>query len=68
MRPDLISVRVSNVGVALCAAFISAGAVLSALTNSRIPIIAGICIGIYLLFAIRVADQWEKVAVLRFGK
>jgi regulator of protease activity HflC (stomatin/prohibitin superfamily) len=28
----------------------------------------GIAIGLYLLFAIVVVDQWEKVAVLRFGR
>jgi regulator of protease activity HflC (stomatin/prohibitin superfamily) len=30
--------------------------------------LAAIALGLYLLFAIRVADQWEKVAVLRFGR
>ena len=28
----------------------------------------GVAAGLYLLFSIRVADQWERVAVLRFGK
>jgi regulator of protease activity HflC (stomatin/prohibitin superfamily) len=27
-----------------------------------------LAVGLYFLFAIRVADQWEKVAVLRFGR
>jgi regulator of protease activity HflC (stomatin/prohibitin superfamily) len=30
--------------------------------------VAGVLVGIYFLFAIVVVDQWEKVAVLRFGK
>jgi regulator of protease activity HflC (stomatin/prohibitin superfamily) len=28
----------------------------------------GALVGLYFLFSIRVADQWEKVAVLRFGR
>jgi regulator of protease activity HflC (stomatin/prohibitin superfamily) len=35
---------------------------------SRVPVFAAVALGLYLLFAIRVADQWEKVAVLRFGR
>jgi regulator of protease activity HflC (stomatin/prohibitin superfamily) len=31
-------------------------------------VIAGGLIGLYLMFAIKVADQWEKVAVLRLGR
>ncbi|MDH7489381.1 MAG: slipin family protein [Anaerolineae bacterium] len=30
--------------------------------------IAGLLIGFYLLFAIKIADQWEKAVVLRFGR
>jgi regulator of protease activity HflC (stomatin/prohibitin superfamily) len=30
--------------------------------------VAGALIGLYFLFAIRMANQWEKVAVLRFGR
>jgi regulator of protease activity HflC (stomatin/prohibitin superfamily) len=36
--------------------------------NNRIPLYAGIVIGVYLLFSIKVADQWEKIAVLRLGR
>jgi uncharacterized membrane protein YqiK len=32
------------------------------------PLIASGLVGLYLLFAIRVAAQWEKVAVLRLGR
>ena len=35
--------------------------------HNRAPLIAGALIGIYLLFSVKVADQWEKVAVLRPG-
>jgi regulator of protease activity HflC (stomatin/prohibitin superfamily) len=37
-------------------------------TDSPIGILAGAFIGTYFLFAIKVIDQWEKVAVLRFGR
>jgi regulator of protease activity HflC (stomatin/prohibitin superfamily) len=29
---------------------------------------AGLAVGLYFLFAIRVAEQWEKAAVLRLGR
>jgi regulator of protease activity HflC (stomatin/prohibitin superfamily) len=31
-------------------------------------LIAGIAVGLYFLFAIRVAEQWQKAAVLRLGR
>ncbi len=37
-------------------------------TRARIALIIGGLIGIYLLFSIKVADPWEKVAVLRRGR
>jgi regulator of protease activity HflC (stomatin/prohibitin superfamily) len=37
-------------------------------TATRIPLFAGLLAGIYLLLAIKVVDQWERVAVLRFGR
>ena len=36
--------------------------------NNPLPVIAGIVIGFYFLFAIRVAEQWQKAAVLRLGR
>jgi regulator of protease activity HflC (stomatin/prohibitin superfamily) len=36
--------------------------------HSHAPLIVGALIGIYLLFSIKVADPWEKVAVLRRGQ
>ena len=32
------------------------------------PGVVGVLAGLYLLFAIKVVQQWEKVAVLRLGK
>jgi len=58
----------NSVGVTvflLCVAIGLGGAVLG-----RMPLIAVVMslAGLYLLFAIVVVDQWEKVAVLRFGR
>jgi regulator of protease activity HflC (stomatin/prohibitin superfamily) len=41
---------------------------LSAYLNNPVPAIVGVPLGLYLLFAVRVADQWQKVAVLRLGR
>ena len=68
MRPDQVIFRASPVGVALFVASIVVGVAVSALVKSPLGLVAGVLIGLYLLFAIRVADQWERVAVLRFGR
>jgi regulator of protease activity HflC (stomatin/prohibitin superfamily) len=44
------------------------GLAVTKLTDSPIAVITGALIGAYFLFAIKVIDQWEKVAVLRFGR
>jgi regulator of protease activity HflC (stomatin/prohibitin superfamily) len=68
MRPDLPQLKLSNVGIALLVVCFAAGAVLTKVLERPEPLVAGILVGLYLLFSIRVADQWEKVAVLRMGK
>src|ERR1700678_2880085 len=50
------------------AMFFATGAIASFMIGNWIPFVAGALIGLYLLFAIRVVRQWEKVAVLRFGR
>ena len=59
---------ISNVGIALGVVCGFAGAAGSALLNHPAPGITGLLIGIYLMFAVKVADQWEKAAVLRLGR
>ena len=59
---------VSGVGALCGVAVIIAGLILTAVTSSPVPAIAGIVIGMYLLFSLKVADQWQKVAVLRLGR
>ena len=58
----------SSVGLTLCLLFSAAGIAAAKVWNSPLALVAGIAIGLYLLFAVVVVDQWEKVAVLRFGK
>ncbi len=68
MKPDFSQMRLSSVGVSLRIVCAGCGAGVFALTGHPAALIAGIAVGLYFLFAIRVADQWEKVAVLRFGR
>ncbi len=57
-------------GVALTAflSFLAGGYLLARVTGSVVPMIIGVAIGFYLLFAIKVVAQWQKVALLRFGR
>jgi regulator of protease activity HflC (stomatin/prohibitin superfamily) len=68
MKTDLSQMRLSGIGAALLVACVITGGALSALWSNPVPAVIGVLAGFYLLFAIRVADQWEKVAVLRFGR
>jgi len=38
------------------------------MTGHSAAVLVGLLIGLYLLFAIRIVQQWEKVAVLRLGR
>jgi len=58
----------NSVAVALFIICLAAGAGLTAWMNQPAPLLAGALAGFYLLFAVKIADQWERVAVLRFGK
>ncbi|MEO7653151.1 MAG: slipin family protein [Bryobacteraceae bacterium] len=60
--------QINGVAVALFAISVAAGAGLSAVSDNPIPALLGGLVGVYLLFSIKVADQWEKVAVLRLGR
>ena len=68
MKTEFVHPRISSVGLALCIVWVATGIGLRFLLNSQIAAAAAIALGFYLLFAVRVADQWEKVAVLRFGR
>ena len=68
MKADLGQVGVSNVGMAVFVIAIALGGAATAITQKPAMLIAGGLVGLYFLFSIRVADQWEKIAVLRFGR
>src|SRR5712692_7897201 len=60
--------QVSGIARAFFAISVAAGLGLSEVFGNRAPLFAGLLVGVYLLFSIKVADQWEKVAVLRLGR
>lgn len=60
--------QINGFAVGLFAISGAIGLALTAALGNRAPLIAGLLIGIYLLFSIKIADQWEKVAVLRLGR
>ena len=68
MRPDQIEMRLSSVGVSLLVISLAVGGSVWAVTESRTALAIGALVWLYFLFSIRIADQWEKVAVLRFGR
>jgi regulator of protease activity HflC (stomatin/prohibitin superfamily) len=57
--------RVAITAFGIC---LGTGAIASAILHSNVPIISGLLVGTYLLFSIKVVQQWEKVALLRLGK
>jgi len=73
MRQNRNKLHVSGISMALFVISVAIGAGISAMLGrqapgNQVPLVAGLLVGIYLLFSIKVADQWEKVAVLRLGR
>ncbi len=60
--------QVNGVAVASLAVCVVAGALVTVTLHQPVAIIIGALVGVYLLFAIKVIRQWEKVALLRLGK
>jgi len=60
--------QVSGIAVALFVIAVGAGYGLMMAIGNQAPLFVGLLAGVYLLFSIKVADQWEKVAVLRLGR
>src|SRR5579872_3261119 len=60
--------RVSPPGLFVFFLALAAGVAGAAFWDRPAPIFAGLLIGLYLMFAIQVAQQWEKAAVLRLGR
>jgi len=68
VRAKIETVPMNRVAVTAFVICTGAGAAVSAMIANKIPLIVGGLIGIYLLFAIKVVQQWEKVALLRLGR
>jgi regulator of protease activity HflC (stomatin/prohibitin superfamily) len=60
--------QVSSVGVTVFMMGLIAGGVGTLVWGHPGPVISGALVGVYFLFAIKVAPQWEKVVLLRFGR
>ena len=68
MWPDRNRYQVSGVAIALFTISVAGGAALTVALGNRAPLYVAALVGLYLLFSIKVADQWEKVTVLRLGR
>ena len=66
--PPSSGAQLSSVGVALFLLSIGTGAYFASTYDRPAPAVAGAFVGLYFLFAIRVAKQWQKAAVLRLGR
>jgi regulator of protease activity HflC (stomatin/prohibitin superfamily) len=62
------NVEISGPGIAAMLACTAAGFAASKVVHSSLPLIVGVAIGVYLLFSIKVVQQWQRVAILRFGR
>lgn len=68
MKSNGVIMKFNSVAALLFAASIGVGLILTALVKNTIPLFIAMAIGFYLLLSIKIADQWEKVAVLRLGR
>jgi len=60
--------QISGIGRSLFVICLLTDAIITAAIHHPAGIIGGAVLGIYLMFAIKVVQQWEKVAVLRLGR
>jgi regulator of protease activity HflC (stomatin/prohibitin superfamily) len=63
-----LDVDISGPGIAAFIVSLACGLAGSKMIHSPIPVIAGVAIGVFLMFSIKVVQQWQRVAILRFGK
>lgn len=68
MKAQQVNTTISPVGAVLLAASLAAGFAGVFLTRTPWPLFVFALIGVYLLLSVRVADQWERVALLRLGR
>ncbi len=67
-KSTLRRVQISAVGRAVFLICFVLGLAPTIYYKNPAPVLIGVAIGIYFLFAIRVAEQWERAAVLRLGR
>jgi regulator of protease activity HflC (stomatin/prohibitin superfamily) len=67
-RSSRRKVQISTVGKAVFLICEALGIAASVLYKRPEPALVSLVIGLYFLFAIRVAEQWERAAVLRLGR
>jgi regulator of protease activity HflC (stomatin/prohibitin superfamily) len=58
----------NSVGLTVFLFCVLGGMTVEKFTNTPLFVLIGGLFGIYFLFAIKVVDQWQKVALLRFGR
>jgi regulator of protease activity HflC (stomatin/prohibitin superfamily) len=63
-----LEVDISGPGIAALSVCLVAGFIGSKLLLSPAPLLVAIAVGIYLMFSIKVVQQWQRVAILRFGR
>lgn len=68
MKIQQLNTTISPIGGTLFAGSLLVGAAGALLTRSPWPVLVFALIGVYLLLSVRVADQWERVALLRLGR
>jgi regulator of protease activity HflC (stomatin/prohibitin superfamily) len=63
-----LEVDISGPGILAFVISLVAGLAAGKLLRSPIPLLVAIAIGIYLMFSIKIVQQWQRVAILRFGR
>jgi regulator of protease activity HflC (stomatin/prohibitin superfamily) len=61
-------VDISGPGIAAFLVCTAAVLAASLVVHSPALLLAGIAVGLYLMFSIKVVQQWQRVAILRFGR
>ena len=61
-------VPINKVAVMAFVVCLGAGGTPSAIFHHPAPAVAGLLVGLYLLFAIQVVQPWERVALMRLGR
>ena len=67
-RDGRLKQYITPIGLAALMVCMAIGVPLTAYYNDPVPVVVAALVGLYLLFSIKVADQWQRVAVLRLGR